>query len=468
MPTLLSEGLFEADGQMHDEVFNDQAFKQSLMYAKGVVCSDCHDPHSAQLKAPGAQVCSQCHQPERFAGPSHTGHAQSAGSPDCIACHMPARTYMVVDQRHDHSFRIPRPDISARLGTPNTCNACHADKSAEWAAAAVTRWHGLARKGHQVWADAFHLARAGNPVAREMLQALAMDFSIPAVGRATALGELVRFPSVSVEATLRQGLKDPDPLPRIAALRNFASFPSDQRWRRIESALDDPILAVRVEAARLLADVKPETLSPSDAKRLETAFTHYEATQRLDADRPEARSNLAGFYLRQGKLEAAETEYLAGLKLAPDAVAIAVNLADLYRIMGREEAAEQALRNAVSVSPSAASPHHALGLSLIRQRRYTDALDQLGRAAELDPNEPHFTYVYGVALQSAGHAEDGRAVWRKALDAHPWEAALLNALLNDALGRGDVAEAAPLAQRLAALQPDDPAITHLSARLNPP
>ena len=36
----------------------------------------------------------------------------------CASCHMPARTYMVVDRRHDHSFRIPRPDLSARLGTP--------------------------------------------------------------------------------------------------------------------------------------------------------------------------------------------------------------------------------------------------------------------------------------------------------------------------------------------------------------
>ena len=36
----------------------------------------------------------------------------------CAACHMPTTTYMVVDPRHDHSLRIPRPDLSVKLGMP--------------------------------------------------------------------------------------------------------------------------------------------------------------------------------------------------------------------------------------------------------------------------------------------------------------------------------------------------------------
>ncbi len=173
---------------MRDEVFNDHAFKQSRMYAKGVICSDCHDPHSGRLKADGAQVCAQCHRPARFAAASHTGHAPAPGAPDCIDCHMPARTYMVVDRRHDHAFRVPRPDRSVALGTPNTCNACHADKPAQWAADAVMRWHGPERKGFQTYGDVFHLARSGNPAARAPLVALAGDPLAPAVARATALG----------------------------------------------------------------------------------------------------------------------------------------------------------------------------------------------------------------------------------------------------------------------------------------
>ena len=41
---------------------------------------------------------------------------------------------MVVDPRHDHSFRVPRPDQSVTLGVPNACTKCHGDQSASWAA----------------------------------------------------------------------------------------------------------------------------------------------------------------------------------------------------------------------------------------------------------------------------------------------------------------------------------------------
>ena len=50
---------------------------------------------------------------------------------------MPQRVYMVNDWRADHSMRVPRPDLSQSLDTPNACNGCHKDKSNEWAAAAV-------------------------------------------------------------------------------------------------------------------------------------------------------------------------------------------------------------------------------------------------------------------------------------------------------------------------------------------
>ena len=55
---------------------------------------------------------------------------------------MPARTYMVVDPRRDHSLRVPRPDLSAALGTPNACTGCHRDRPAQWAADRVKAWGG--------------------------------------------------------------------------------------------------------------------------------------------------------------------------------------------------------------------------------------------------------------------------------------------------------------------------------------
>lgn len=60
----------------------------------------------------------------------------------CVQCHMPGRIYMGVDYRPDHSFRIPRPDLSVQLGLPNACNRCHRDKTNQWADKTMTQWYG--------------------------------------------------------------------------------------------------------------------------------------------------------------------------------------------------------------------------------------------------------------------------------------------------------------------------------------
>jgi Flp pilus assembly protein TadD len=462
---LLTPDLFEDDGQMKDEVFNDHAFKQSLMYARGVTCSDCHDVHSGRLKAAGAAVCGQCHMPERFAATSHTGHASGPTAPDCISCHMPARTYMQVDRRHDHSFRIPRPDISVTTGTPNACNDCHRDRPAEWAAAAVEKWHGPQRKGFQTWASAFSGARRGDPAARSALEAIARNAAAPGVVRATAVSSLAAMPSATTEMTTASALSDPDPLVRATALQGLAPQPLAMRWQRGKDLLRDPVLTVRLAAASLLADQAPSALPAEQRDALLGAFAEFEAARALEADRPEGRAALALFRQRQGRLAEAEAEYLAALALEPSAATVSVNLADLYRHQGKEAAAEQTLRAALLVNPDSALAHHALGLSLIRSKRYAEAVEQFRRAAELDPGTARFAYVYGVALQSTGKAQDGAKVLAEAGARHPYDPDLVGARLQQSLRSGDIAGARSLAETLAALRPDDPELARLAARL---
>ncbi len=463
--SFLTQGLFEADGQMRDEVFNDQAFKQSKMYAKGVVCSDCHDPHSGHLKAEGAQVCSQCHLPERFAAESHTGHKPGPGAPDCISCHMPARTYMRVDVRHDHSFRIPRPDLSESLGTPNTCNACHADKSAEWAAVAIARWHGPERKGFQTYGQAFRDARRGDAAARAKLIAIANDPAVPGVARATAVDALAAYPSRAGSAAVEGALKDADPLVRVAALRALIGAPVAERWRLAGPLLEDPVLAVRLAAARDVADVPPDALPPADAKRLTAALAAYEEALRVDADRPEGRANRATYFLMRRDPAAAERELEAGLKLEPGAAGLAVNLADIYRNTGREAEAERLLRDTLAVTFDPAPLHHALGLSLVRQKRSQEALAELEEAVRLASDNARFAYVLAVALQSLGDQAQSQKVLAEALKRNPNDVDLLGLALNAALNRRDLAAASADAERLSTLRPDDQSLAGLLARL---
>ena len=466
LPSFLSDGLFEADGIMRDEVFNDHSFKQSLMYVKGVVCSDCHDPHSAKLKAPGAQVCAQCHAPEKFASVRHTGH-QGPQAPDCVSCHMPSRTYMVVDKRHDHSFRIPRPDIAMKTGGPNACNDCHTDKSAAWAAEAVAQWHGPDRRGFQTWGETFALVRKGDPLARPALVALIRDSDRPAVVRATALDETLRFPTREALDAATQSLKDPAPLVRLAALRATSPLPPAERILVLAPLLRDPLRAVRSEAAQAIAGLVTQTTLPmGDALAYERALAEAEETLILNADRPEARAGRAQLMAQRGQFSEAEQELRAALARAPDAAAIAINLADLYRATAREADAQAILTQFLARNPQSAAARHALGLSLVRQKRNAAALSELQRAYEAEPSQPRYAYVYGVALQSAGKGEEGRAILEKALVSHPWNIDINNALLADALRSNDAARAAPYAARLVTLRPDDPALARLSDVLN--
>src|SRR5262245_16850298 len=188
--SLLARGLYHADGQMLDEVYNYGPFKQSRMFAAGVTCSDCHEPHSAKLRASGDGVCLQCHASDKYEVASHNGHGGVTPAVTCASCHMPVSTYMVVDRRHDHSLRIPRPDLSVKLGTPNACNNCHSDKSPQWAADAIESWHGPVRKGFQNYAEAFQASWTNATDAVALLAAVAASPTTPAIARASALGEL--------------------------------------------------------------------------------------------------------------------------------------------------------------------------------------------------------------------------------------------------------------------------------------
>ena len=464
-PALVAADLFEDDGQMKDEVFNDQSFKQSLMYARGVVCGDCHDPHSAKLKTARTEICSQCHLRERFASPAHTRHEVGHGAPDCVACHMPTRTYMVIDARHDHSFRIPRPDLSVAYGTPNACNDCHKDRPPVWAAEAIEKWHGATRKGFQTWAEALHRARRGEPAGRALLLELVSKPQTPAILRATAISEMQRFTARAVDEATRKALNDPDPVVRMAAARRLSLLPIEQRWRDAAPLLGDAARAVRIEAGNALADQPLDGLSPEEGSRLQAAWAEYELAQRLDADRPEARANLGTFYLRRGKPEEAETEYLAGLKLEPGAPPLAVNLSDLYRAQGKESAAEKVLRESIAIWPNAGATHHALGLSLIRQKRYEEAGAALARSVQLAPEEARFAYVEIVALRSLGRDDDARAALEKARRRFPFDPELLQLQLQDALQQNDPDSAGAVAQTLSELMPDDAEIARFAARL---
>ncbi len=454
VPALLDPALYHADGQTLGEVYEWGSFVQSRMQRAGVVCSDCHEPHRAALRAPGNAVCARCHLPARFDTPAHHHHRAPSDASRCVSCHMPARTHMVVDPRRDHSFRVPRPDLSVTLGTPNACAGCHRDRPPRWAADQVAAWRGPARPAAPHFAPALDAARRGLPEAGAALATLAADRSQPGIARATALAHLPEFPRASLAPAVESGLRDPDALVRMAALRAAEALPAEGRAPLAAPLLRDPVRAVRLAAAHVLAGA---TVPEAQRGDLERAVAEWIRSEEVNADRPEAHVNLAGLYARLGRAADAESSLRTALQLDPRFVPALLSLADLLRAQRRDADGERFLAEALRVGPDNPEALHALGLLRVRQNRLADAVDLLRRAAAGRPESPRLAYVYAVALHDTGRPGDAIAVLTAAHRQRPADRETLTALATYVAEGGDVRRALEHAERLLALDPDDPA-----------
>jgi len=400
-PSLLSAGLYHPDGQQRDEVYNWGSFLSSRMHEKGVTCGDCHEPHGGTLRAPGNAVCAQCHSAAKYDAPSHHFHPVGTPGTACTACHMTTTTYMVVDPRHDHSFRIPRPDLGARLGVPDACTGCHVDRPPGWAAQEVRRRYPEPKRGFQGFAEAFAAADRGDEVAAVALTQVVANLEESAIARASALERLARLPGEAAIMAAEAALDDASPLVRQSAAGVFDLLPPLER-RAVAPLLDDPVRIVRLQAARTLAPLADDAFDPQSLQAFRRAADEYVAAERFNADRPEHRTNLGGFLADRGETVAAEAEYRAALELDPRFAPAWANLADLMRLTGRETEAEATLRAGLERIPESAALYHSLGLSLVRQQRKAEALRALKRATELEPANRRFVYVYEVALDELG------------------------------------------------------------------
>jgi len=415
---LIEETLYYPDGQVLDEVFVYGSFLQSKMYQAGVTCSNCHQPHSGKLLAEGNAVCGQCHMPTVFDQPSHHHHETGSSGAACVNCHMPETTYMGVDARRDHSFRVPQPHLTIELEIPNACNRCHSDQDAAWASTALQQWYpdSPARYSHtQIFAD----ARANRQDAVSGLAAIANDPAQPEILRATAIQESGRFPSEEALPFLQAQLVAESPLMRAAAVYALDFLPGANRYALLQPLIGDSSKLVRMNVAARLSDVSPQQLSSNGQAELRTLQQEYLDWLKLNGDTPESLLSLGVFLGGQGQMENAERAYRQALRIAPGFIPALLNLADLYRQNGMDSQGTTLLTQAVTLAPDSADAQHALGLLLVRQKRLADSLPHLQQAAGLNPANVRFTYVYGVALWESGQRDKAVQVLEGALQRQP-------------------------------------------------
>jgi len=464
VPARLERGLYHDDGQILDEVFEYGSFAQSAMHRAGVTCSDCHEPHAATLVTEGNALCTRCHASSTFDTPDHHRHPPSSSGSFCVDCHMPAKSYMVVDPRRDHSLRVPRPDLTLALGTPNACNACHSDESAQWAAERVAEWFPRGRSGQFHYGEAIAAGRRYSLDRLPKLRRVVNDPSVPGIARATAVALLAEQPDAGTEDLVLRALEDDDPLVQLAAIDSATALPERTRVSLLQRFLDHPLKALRLAAAEALVADR-HLLSDRRRNDLDAALEEYLAVQTLDLDRPEGWLNRGAMLMRMGRVDEAEAAFREAISREPAFAASYVNLSDLHRLGENERAAEAVLREGIERNPEAPELHYALGLALTRAGRREEALGALEKAASLAPRNPHYAYATGLGLDALGRREAAIARLEEVAGRFPAYAPALHALATMERDRGNASKALEWARRLAVISPGNAAAEALSVEL---
>jgi tetratricopeptide (TPR) repeat protein len=409
-PALLEPGLYHADGQIQDEVYEYGSFLQSRMYHENVKCSDCHDPHSLKLKFEGNALCAQCHQ--KYDNKAHHFHSDPQGSL-CVNCHMPKRFYMVNDGRRDHSFRIPRPDMSVELGTPNACNDCHTKEGedAAWAAEAIKKWYGLKRPNDPHYARALDAAWKGQPDAvSKIADLLAYEAPLPGrrtpdIVRATALRALANYQTAESDELCREALDHASPLVRAAAIGSLSPGAIANHADDIGELLSDERRVVRNAAVDALAIRAPNTLrKPQQLKALKELIAEYGKDTTVVFDRAGANLRLAELYRSQGNTAKSIASLRDAIRMEPYLSGPRSEVARMLEQAGqgveeirrlREEEIELLLRDS-ELLPESGRPHYQRGMLLYLLERSDEALKALEEACRVEPRS--FDYLMALTL----------------------------------------------------------------------
>ncbi|HKS13603.1 MAG TPA: tetratricopeptide repeat protein [Pseudomonas sp.] len=470
LPATLRTGLYHADGQIDGEVYEYGSFTQSRMFAAGVGCTDCHDPHTTKVRLEGNGLCLQCHNPQpdtaRFAGllakdydsPAHHHHVAGSPGAQCVNCHMPSKHYMLIDPRRDHSLRIPRPDLAAQGGGPDACTTCHQDREPDWAANALQRWFGTtSRPAH--YGQSLQAGREDPGTALSHLGYLLADKRNPAIVRATAADQLADLGPAGA-TSLKWALQDKDPLVRAYAVAGFTSLPPEQRLKPLLPLLEDPTLAVRDEAVRALADVPAAQLPQARRASFKALLGDYEQRLRSNADLPGGRLNLAVLMQRQGLDEQAMEQYRQALRMDPYFVPARVNLVTLVSRAQRLDEAESLLREGVALDrmPTADRGNLAymLALLLVERDMPDEALGWMEQAALALPGNVRIRYNQGLLLSRLNRRDEALQALRDGLQQAPDNADLLYSLIYLHALAGEREQAYGYVERMRQVAPDDP------------
>lgn len=462
-PALLEEGLYHPDGQINEEVYVYGSFLQSRMHRQGVTCSHCHEPHGAALRESGNNLCTQCHSPTAnkdfpslkaasYDHPDHTFHPKDSPGAQCVSCHMPTKIYMGADRRHDHGFRLPRPDLSISLGVPDPCLNCHKERDSRWSQAQLEAHHTEARPAH--FATVLEHGRKGVRAAEPELARLARDTAEPVMVRATAASLLGNYGGEASAEALAVLVSDSEPLVRLGAAAGLRSLQPAERWRLGSTLLADELLAVRLQGFEALLEIlRPGEQTPAPFREV---MAEYLEAQELQAEHPESHTNLALLHTAMGDLGAAQAAYERALARQPHWIPALINGAELARAQGDGERERELLGQALAAAPENTEVNYAKALWMTRQRLPKDAIPFYTKARDLAPNHAHYWYALGLAQLAAGSSPAAMQTLEQAVQRWPAMSELRLVLVSEHTKAGHFPKALDHAQALVDHDPGDP------------
>ena len=470
IPQLPVTPYYFVDGQILEEDYEYGSFTQSRMYMKDVRCGDCHDPHSLKRKFEDNALCTQCHRADEYDTFDHHMH-KSKGDPGtsfinkqgkklgpgdgnlCRDCHMPGRYYMGIDLRYDHSMRIPRPDLSLKLRTPNACTRCHDDKTDQWALQYVSKWYGEKKKAH--YATILAEASEGKPGADSGLLRIINSNLFPEIIRAAAIGYLSSYPGVKAREAVQRALKNPDPLLRYTAVENYMPGDSSDLLQMLVPLLNDPVKSVRMEAAYRLSTFRKDAFSEIHYLLFKNALNEYKTSQEYVADFPTGRYNLGNYYSKANDLARAEEYYREAIAIDNLFAPAKMNLALICYQQNRFAEAEKLLRDLVTNHSEIQDGYYYLALLYAEQKKFQQAISLLETASKLPGSNPRIWYNLGLLYQMTANNEKCEVTLERGLRLDPCNLDLLYALFAFHMKQQNRTKAALFLEKLKACFPNE-------------
>lgn len=461
IPDIPTTEYFHADGQVDAEDYIYTSFLQSKMFRRGVMCSNCHNPHSAKLVQVGNQTCLQCHA-KTYDDPSHSFHPGITAA-DCKSCHMPDKIYMGNDLRHDHSFRVPRPDLTVKYGTPNACANCHKNKPAQWASDAIVKWYGPARKYH--FADDLIPGSRLDSNSEAHLLRLLYDTTVPNIIKATSVKYLGDMGNPNSLPAIIKMLASTDAQTRYRAVRSLATF-EPSNWRdAVGPLLADKVRAVRIAAADIYSTIPNQQIPDQLAPAFAAARNELQSYLLYQADFAVGNLMIADHYLQMQDYNNAEKFYVRGLKKDSLMNYGRLNLSAVYNAMGKNEQALNELKTAAKIDNKNDRIFYNLALLYNELNNKPEAEKSFAKAVELKTKNPKVYYNYGLLLNANRNFKAAENVLQKGIAISPADAGLYYALTFVYLQSNDIAKAKQAGIRLKQLDPANPQYLQLFKNL---